>query len=403
MKAILKPLAATLGAQAVVVLCALTPPVLAVVAAPDFGIAPADIGAFTTLLFLTAMFSATVGGPVVERYGAIRVTQACLLSAAAGIALTATAVLPLAALGGVMVGLGYGPMTPASTHMLARVTTPTSRPFVFSLKQTSVPLGGALAGLLLPTLEGALGWRGAALFVALLGFAAALSLQPWRAGLDSGRQPRPISLAGGLAGPLRSVLRVPALRQLAMASLSFSAAQLCLGTYLVIYLVGEVGYGLVEAGLMLAVAQGAGVAGRLAWGAIAERLLSARRLLALLGIGMAVTAGVTALITDHWPGAAIVLVAAAFGATAVGWNGIYLAEVVRVTSPERSAVATGGVLFFTFAGMMTGPAVFAAIVSAGGGLRVAFWVLAAFCLLPGVLLLRGPPGGAPALEIGGGG
>ena len=127
-------------------------------------------------------------------------------------------------------------------------------------------------------------------------------------------------------------------------------------------------------------------------------------LLALLGIGMGVTAGVTALITDHWPGAAIVLAAAAFGATAVGWNGIYLAEVVRVTSPERSAVATGGVLFFTFAGMMTGPAVFAAIVSAGGSLRVAFWVLAAFCLLPGLLLLRGRPGVAgapPASESGG--
>ena len=315
----------------------------------------------------------------------------CLILAAAGIALTATAVLPLAALGGILVGLSYGPMTPGSTHMLARVTTPASRPFVFSFKQTSVPIGGALAGLLLPTLQGALGWRIAALAVALLGVAAALTLQPLRAALDSDRRQRPISLAGSLAGPLRTVARTPALRQLGLVSMSYSAAQLCLGTYLVVYLVGEVGYGLVEAGLILAVAQGAGIAGRLAWGVVAERLVSARRLLAMLGIGMGLAAGATALATGHWPVAAIALVAAAFGATAVGWNGIYLAEVVRVTSPERSASATGGVLFFTFAGMMVGPAVFGAIVSAGGGFRVAFWVLAALCLLPGLLLLRSRP------------
>ena len=392
MKAVVKPLAASLGAQAVVVLSGMTPPVLAAVAAPDFGIAPADVGAFTTLLFLTAMFSALAGGPVVERYGAIRVTQACLLCGGAGIALTATAVLPFAALGGVAVGLGYGPMTPGSTHMLARVTTPASRPFVFSIKQTSVPIGGALAGLLLPTLQGALGWRGAALAVALLCIATAFALQPLRGALDSDRRPGPISLAGSLAGPLRTVALTPVLRQLGLVSLSFSAAQICLGTYLVVYLVGEVGYGLVEAGLILAVAQGAGIAGRLAWGAIAERLIAVRRLLAWLGIGMAMAAGATALITGHWPVAAIALVGAAFGATAVGWNGIFLAEVVRVTSPERSASATGGVLFFTFAGMMMGPAVFGAIVSAGGGFRVAFWVLAALCLLPGLALLRRAPG-----------
>ncbi|MDP6573011.1 MAG: MFS transporter [Rhodospirillales bacterium] len=391
MKAVVKPLAATLGAQVVVGVCALTPPVLAVVAAPDLGIAPADVGAFTTILFLTAMFSALAAGPVVERFGAIRVTQACLLCAAAGMALTATASLPLAALGGMVVGLGYGPMTPGSTHMLARVTTPASRPFVFSFKQTSVPIGGALAGLLLPALHGALGWRGAALAVALLGVATALALQPLRGALDSDRRAGPISLAGSLAGPLLTVVRTPVLRQLGLVSLSFSAAQICLGTYLVVYLVGEVGYGLVEAGLTLAVAQGAGITGRLAWGAIADRLVTARRLLAWLGFAMAAAAGVTALITGHWPVAAITAIAAAFGATAVGWNGIYLAEVVRVTSPERSANATGGVLFFTFAGMTVGPAVFGAIASAGGDLRMAFWVLAAICLLPGLALLRRAP------------
>ncbi|WP_417276298.1 hypothetical protein [Castellaniella sp.] len=43
--------------------------------------------------------------------------------------------------GALLIGLGYGPITPA--HRMS---------FVFSIKQTGVPLGGVLAGLVVPGL-----------------------------------------------------------------------------------------------------------------------------------------------------------------------------------------------------------------------------------------------------------
>lgn len=368
---------------------ALTPPVFAVAAAPDLGIAASEVGLFTTFLFLTAMFSAAAGGALVADFGPIRATQIALLCCAGGIALTATAVLPLAALGGLVVGLGYGPMTPASSHMLAKVTTARSRPFIFSLKQTSVPVGGVLAGLCVPALVGAWGWRGAALTVAALSLAMALAIEPWRAGLD-GRMARRVRIRLGLGDALRVVMGEPRLRQLAFTSLAFSAMQLCFGTYLVTFLAEDVRLSLVQAGLVLSAAQGAGIAGRLTWGAIADRLVPARLLLAILGVAMSVSAVLTGLVSGDWPMVAILAVGILFGASAVGWNGLYLSEIVRVASPQQSASATGGVLFFTFGGMMVGPAVFGAIVGAAG-FAVAFWTAAVITMLPGLLLLRPEP------------
>jgi sugar phosphate permease len=65
--------------------------------------------------------------------------------------------------------------------------------------------------------------------------------------------------------------RFPQLRWLSVASMFMSGVQLCLSSFAVTMLVQEAGYGLVAAGVMLSVAQGAGVAGRIAWGWIADR------------------------------------------------------------------------------------------------------------------------------------
>ena len=51
------------------------------------------------------------------------------------------------------------------------------------------------------------------------------------------------------------------------------------------------------------------------------------------------------------------------GATAVGWNGIYLAEIPRQVAQEDVSSATSGTVAFSFFGIVVGPASFAAIVA----------------------------------------
>jgi len=74
-----------------------------------------------------------------------------------------------------------------------------------------------------------------------------------------------------------------------------------------------------------------------------------------------------------------------YGASAVGWNGVFLAEVARSAPQGQVGTATGGTQFFTFGGAMAGPPVFTAIVSATGSYA---WGFAFFALVPLVISLR---------------
>jgi MFS family permease len=67
--------------------------------------------------------------------------------------------------------------------------------------------------------------------------------------------------------------------------------QVSLTSYLVSLLTGDLRWTLAAAGAALAVSQVAGVAGRIAWGLVADRWLGARRMLLALALGMGLRAG----------------------------------------------------------------------------------------------------------------
>ncbi len=211
------PLTSLLAIQALVSAAALTVPVFAVVAAADLGVPARWVGAYVGLIYVGAMFSSVLCGIYVLRFGAVRVSQVCLLLAAASLSLTATAWLPAVVLSTLVMGIGYGPPTPASSHILARHTPVRFMPLVFSIKQTGVPLGGVLAGVIVPPLVLAFGWRAASIAVAALCLLMAIGLAPLRAGLDADREPGR-RLVGNPMSPLRLVLADRVLRRWAFLS-----------------------------------------------------------------------------------------------------------------------------------------------------------------------------------------
>ncbi|MDE1904626.1 MAG: MFS transporter [Alphaproteobacteria bacterium] len=376
-------LIATLAIQALATLMVLAPPVFAGLAAPDFGISANHIGVFTAVVYAAAVLSTGMSGGPVRRYGAIRVSQAALLIGAAGLALLASASIWLGLIGAVFIGVGYGPMTPASSHLLIRQTPPARRALVFSIKQTGVPLGGALAGLVVPPLAIPFGWRGAALAVAAVSALLAIVCEPLHKSLDDDADPK---AAGGshIVAAVNMVLGEPVLRRLALASLSYSAMQLCVSAFVVNFLTERAGMALVAAGVVMAVLQAAGIVGRVLWGWTADRLLSARRALSLLGLTIGAAGAVLALIGPGWPFALVLAVAAALGAVALGWNGVFLAEVARLAPAGSAGMATGGALALTFVGALLGPPLFGAIIDMTGSYRVAFFVVAAAAALSGI-------------------
>ncbi|MGH6976206.1 MAG: MFS transporter [Stellaceae bacterium] len=376
-------LIATLAIQALATMTVLAPPVFAGLAAPEFGVNANHIGVYTAVVYAAACLSTGMSGGPVRRYGAIRVSQAALLIGAAGLALLASASIWLGLVGAALIGIGYGPMTPASSHLLIRQTPPARRALVFSIKQTGVPLGGALAGLVVPPLALSFGWKGAALAVAAVSALLAVVCEPLHKSFDDDADP---TAAGGshIVAAVNMVLGEPVLRRLALASLSYSAMQLCVSAFVVNFLTERVGMALVVAGAVMAVLQAAGIGGRILWGWMADRLLSARQALSLLGLAIGATGGLLALVGPGWPLALVLVVVAALGAVALGWNGVFLAEVARLAPAGSAGMATGGALALTFVGALLGPPIFGAIIDVTGSYRVAFFIAAAAAALSGV-------------------
>ena len=153
--------------------------------------------------------------------------------------------------------------------------------------------------------------------------------------------------------------RVPALRWLGISTFFFAFAQLCLASFLVIMLVEEVAYSLVAAGLMLSVMQSSGVIGRVVWGWVTDRSGDGLAMLFRLNAVMLLCCLLTVFVSPRWPVAAVVVLCIAFGATAVGWNGIFLAEIARRSPAGMVSLATGGAMVWNFGGILVGPATFA--------------------------------------------
>lgn len=391
------PLLITTAIQALVSMAVLTLPVMAPAAAQALETSPAYIGLYVAIVYIGAMLSSLAAGNAVARFGAIRVSQGGLVLCASGLALSSLPALPAVAAGALLIGLGYGPITPASSHLLARTTPAQRMSLVFSVKQTGVPLGGVLAGALVPGLLLWAGWQAALLATALANLLCALSAQPLRAALDADRDPaRPLVL-GHLAQPVRLVLSHPALRMLAGCSFIFSMAQLSLTSYLVTYLNATLSYGLVAAGLTLSIAQVGGVTGRVLWGYVADRWLGARRMLAALSLLMSLAALATALLTPALPSLLVIAVLVVFGASAIGWNGVYLAEVARQAPAGQASLATGGTLAVTFFGVVLGPPAFGALAALSGSYRAGFMALAVATGLCAFALLRARRPGAASI------
>ena len=366
MRVYLLALAGLTTVQVVSTLCFNVAPLLAPAAAKDLGIAADDLAYFVSAGYLLCVVSAVSGGPVVRRVGVIRFSQVFLLILAAGCLLVASGSLPLVALAALVVGFGTGPMTVASSQLLSRVTPAHLSNVTFSIKQSGVPLGFALGGAVVPWIAVEAGWQVAAATVAGLALATAIAIAPLRALYDHDRvvsHARLLPRWAEIAEPLRLVWQDPLLRPMCLAAMLYSATQVTVVNFLVLYAINRLDMSYVAAGALLAAATLAGALGRIFWGAVAD--LSRRPLLTLVGIGglMGVAALILAAAHAGWPGWLLYAVAIVLGGTAVGWNGVFLSLQARRAPPGRAGEITGATSMFVFGGPLLWPLIYRALIS----------------------------------------
>jgi MFS family permease len=343
---------------------------------------PEKVGHLAGLTAAGTMWFVAMGVLFLRRFGPVRTLQFGALLGAAAMLAVASGSWPVMLLAACALGLGYGPSPPAGSDILGRYAPPGRRSLVFSIKQSGVPLGGVLAGLVLPPAIAAFGWRWALVIGALISIAAALVVQPIRAPLDRDRQPsQSISLGAlcsrsNLQAPFAVLREAPGLVPLTVTGFAFACVQGCLLTFLVTYLVEETGFSLASGGLVFSATQTAGFIARVVMGWAADRIGSGPlTLLALAGGGFA-TMLVVAAIGPGWPLVAVIGVASAAGVAATSWNGVYLAEIARLAPRARVSEATAGSTFFVFIAYFVAPVLFSTAISVLRSYRVSFAVVA---------------------------
>jgi MFS family permease len=379
-------LAVTIAIQALQSLAVLVVPILMPAAAADIGVSAHFAGNFTAVVYASGMAGALMLASAIATRGALSLCIACMLISAAGLAVTGAGHLVFLGLGAIALGFGYGPITPASSDILARRIPPAWYGLVFSVKQTGVPIGFALAGILVPLLVVNAGWQAATVVLAAVLAVAALALLPLRAALNGERRP---PAGGGLRAmfaPLGIVMRHRQLRLLSVGSIAYLVPQSCLGTFLVVFLVDRLGLSLTAAGLALSITQGVGMVARVVWGAIADRMAERMSLLGLLGVITAVGAVMVMAADGTWSYALVVVACCIYGAGAIGWNGVMLAELARWAPPGQTGAVTGAATAITFLGAVLGPAGFGLLRGLSGGYDLGFGLLAAGAAVAGVAL-----------------
>jgi len=356
----------------------------------DFSISRAQVGLFTSVIYAAHFFVGTFCGWLIDKFGLRRFLllgpgllglSFILLSRAPsyGIALVLTFIG----------GMGYVFVNPSAAKALTDWFPPKIRGTAIGIMKSGVNVGGALAGAILPSLALLFGWRNAMASVAVAAIIfGAISITLYR-GAPS--QATAEKLSPGIK-EFRKVLTNSNILLLGVLGTAFSAIQLCVSTYLVLFLNEVLLLPVVIAGTYLTVAAVGGAAGRIIWGIISDRIFGGRRkpVLAIIGLITAAMAILVAFLATAIPLWLLYIMVAVFGFAALGWNGIHITFLAELAGQEQAATAVGFGLAFTCLGVLFGAPLFGYIVDVTQSYTLAWVIFGIIAAIGSTLVLRVP-------------
>ena len=378
----------TTAVQTLTAFALVLPSVLAPVAAPDLDMPAARVGVLVSVFFCAAIISGLLGSALSRRFGPIATLRYCVVLIAIALVVGAGAHIALVIGYAILAGIAHGVVNPVSSLVLVQAVPAGQRSIMFSIKQTGVPMGSAVAGLLLPPLLLVMNWRQAMIGAALASVFLLLALRPFYSLFDGDRQARAPIRFSGVRESFAEIVGNPRVLQLVLTATVFALVQLSVTTFLIIYLHMELEYSLLAAGAVFSAMSIASVFGRVFWGWLADRTARPRMVLAALGFLMGACCLAGGFFSTEWPLWAVIAIAIVWGGSAVAWNGVFLAEIARLAPQGKVAGMTSGAQAVFFTGSLIGTPVFGAIADVVGGFGPCYMVLALPPIACGILLLR---------------
>jgi MFS family permease len=339
----------------------------------DLGISAAAAGLAVSAFTFGRIFGAYAAGEAADRVGERRVL--IFGSLATGALVGTAAALPLPGLFALLVlgGVASAASTPAGGRLVLVSFPREQRGLALGLRQTGIPLGGLISAALLPWIAHAWGWRWS---LGVGGALAAIAVFPLvLAAVERVELPHVERHLTGNPARNRNV------RLLTLWGCLVVSGQYALLAFLALDLHQSAGLALTTGALLVAVAQAAGIVGRVAWGAVSDRALGHGRKPLLLVLTVVGLIGTLALLSTprSAPVAVFVPVAALAGLALVGYQGLMVTMVAEAAGPQRAGAATGFSVTFVAASIAISPSLYGLVADLSGSYR-AIWAALA-CVL----------------------
>ena len=379
--------AALIAGHAISSMALLVLPAVAPAVAREYGVDASLIGYQISLVTAGMLASLAMLGNLSRKLGGARTNQLGHVMVATGMLLMLAPSASFLIAGSLVVGVGYGFLTPSASYLLMRFTPDARRNFVFSVHQAAIPLGGILAAVGAPWVAVTVGWRWAVALNAVLLFAVVALMQRERAGWDDDRNPAHRAVSPTPFTGVAGIWRVRGLRLISVAGGCLCWVQFCVSSFTVVACVEMLGMNMVAAGTVLLAVQLGSTAGRLLAGAIADAVGNAKRVLAGIAGLAAATCIASAWLAPAWPLPLVYALFALLGMTSGGWGGILFGEVGRLAPPGQVSMTFSGSLVYINFGKFVGTIVFANVYAFSRSYGFAFAtvavpaLIALYCLL----------------------
>lgn len=342
----------------------------------DFHLSAAETGLLITATYGAAVFSLLFVGDLLDRKSErLIIGVGGTIAFVALIAATRSGNFAVLLLCLFVAGLGFSVTQPGGSKSVSAWFRGDRLGLAMGIRQAGLPFGGALAAAILPAVAAAVSWRAAfaAGAVATLGGALVFALvyRPPADGAAAASKRTALSVAA-----VAALLRQSWMRNAMIAGLALVSAQYAILTWLMLYLRDHAHIALTRGAWFLALAQAAGVAGRVGLAAWSDRAPARRfRLLSLSMIAVAGGFVVLLLVPPQTPEPALALLAAWLGFFGLGWYGPWVAYLADTAPADKVGLTLGAAMAINQLGIIGAPPLLGLVHDLSGG-YTALWACA---------------------------